>query len=76
MGIGSIIAIVIIVAVSVRAVLTAKEPLDEVFAVEAAINGFSMQPLATKVLGSELGRRPKQDNPALRRDARPEAGIA
>ena len=56
MSIGSVIVIAVIVIVSVVAVFTAEEPLDEVFAVQAAINGFSMQPLATKVSQVEASR--------------------
>ena len=48
MNAASIIVIAIIIICSVLAVLTAEEPLDETFHVEAAMRGFPLQPLATK----------------------------
>ena len=49
MNVASIIVIAIIVILSILAVATAEEPLDEVFHVKAAMNGFTFQPLATKI---------------------------
>ena len=49
MNIASIVVIAITIICSVLAVLTAEEPLDETFHVEAAMRGFPLQPLATKV---------------------------
>jgi len=72
MGIGSVVAIAVIVILSVVAVFTAEEPLDEVFAVQAAINGFSMQPLATKISQGETSHaRPKASGDV----AHPGAGL-
>ncbi len=48
MGIAAIITIAAIVVLSVVSVFVAEEPLDEVFHLEAAMNGFPLQPLATK----------------------------
>lgn len=50
MNAASIIVIAIIVILSILAVATAEEPLDEVFHVKAAMNGFSFPPLATKIV--------------------------
>ena len=50
MNVASIIVIAIIVILSIVAVATAEEPLDEVFHVKAAMNGFSFPPLATKIV--------------------------
>lgn len=49
MNIASVVVIAIIIICSVLAVLTAEEPLDETFHVEASIRGFPLQPLATKI---------------------------
>lgn len=49
MSASSIVAIAVIVILSVAAVLTAEEPLDEVFHIRAAMEGFPLPPLATKV---------------------------
>lgn len=49
MGTISIIVIAAIVVLSILAVIVAEEPLDEVFHVKAAMQGFPLQPLATKV---------------------------
>ena len=46
----SIIVIAAIVVLSILAVVVAEEPLDEVFHVKAAMQGFPLQPLATKVV--------------------------
>lgn len=46
----SIIVIAAIVVLSILAVIVAEEPLDEVFHVKAAMQGFPLQPLATKVV--------------------------
>jgi hypothetical protein len=49
MNIASIVIIAAIVILSVVAVMTSEEPLDELFHVDAAMNGFPLQPLATKL---------------------------
>ena len=49
MNVASIVVIAIIIICSVLAVLTAEEPLDKTFHVEAAMRGMPLQPLATKV---------------------------
>ena len=49
MNIASIVVIAITIICSVLAVLTAEEPLDETFHVEAAMHGLPLQPLATKI---------------------------
>ena len=49
MNVASIIVIALIVVVSVVAVATAEEPIDELFHIEAAQRGFSLPPLAAKI---------------------------
>ncbi len=48
MNAAAIIAIIAIVGLSALGAHFAEEPLDEVFHTNAAINGFALQPLATK----------------------------
>ena len=60
MSIESIVILAIIVILSVIAVKTSDEPLDELFHVNAAINGFTLPPLATKVTSDPQGSRPIQ----------------
>ena len=57
MNVASIIVIAIIVILSIVAVATAEEPLDEVFHVKAAMNGFSFPPLATKIVSQSAEER-------------------
>ena len=60
MSIESIVILAIIVILSVIAVKTSDEPLDELFHVNAAINGFTLPPLATKVTSEPQGTHTTQ----------------
>ena len=60
MSIESIVILAIIVILSVIAVETSDEPLDELFHVNAAMNGFTLPPLATKVTSEPQDPRPIQ----------------
>ena len=57
MNVASIIVIAIIVILSILAVATAEEPLDEVFHVKAAMSGFTFPPLATKMVSQPKEER-------------------
>lgn len=60
MNVASIAIIAIIVTLSMIAVKTSDEPLDELFRVDAAMNGFTLPPLATKTTSEPQGPRPIQ----------------
>ena len=74
MGIAAIIAIAVIVVLSVVSVFVAEEPLDEIFHLEAAMNGFPLQPLATKTANrNDVNPRVVDARGASLRDANPHA---
>ena len=74
MGIAAIITIAAIVVLSIVSVFVAEEPLDEVFHLEAAMNGFPLQPLATKTANrDDANPRVVDARGASSRDANPRA---